>query len=158
MPCTVGRKKKKRETNFWGIYCLMLSKVSSVEKICKPIHIDTAVNLIYQCSVNAHCITTFEKLIFLVWYIHNSAATTAKLCVCFKSCPPIYIHILIFCCFLHNVFIILTIFHFWVLPPTLRIERFTPTWTLEWHAENVGQICVHCKECGQWEPQDGWMD
>lgn len=49
MPCTIGGGG----INFGGIYCLMLSKVSSVEKICKPIHIDTAVNLIYQCSVNA---------------------------------------------------------------------------------------------------------
>jgi len=59
-----------------------LSKGSSVEKNCKPIHIDTAVNLIYQCSVNT-------LLHYYFWetgipcLIHNSAATTAKLYVCF---------------------------------------------------------------------------
>jgi len=133
----------------------MLSKVSSVEKICKPIHIDTAVNLFYQCSVNA-------VLHYYFWetdirLIHTNLLQQQPNCMYVPNPAHQFTFTFsVFCCFLHNVCIILTIFHFWVVPPTLTIEGITPTWTLEWHAENVGQIYVRCKECCQWEPWDEW--
>jgi hypothetical protein len=57
------------------------------------------------------------------------------------SAHPFTFTFSVFCYFLHNVFIILMIFHFWVVTVSdisnehaasiFRIERITPTWTLE---------------------------
>ena len=70
---------------FWrgvgGIYCLMLSIVP-LNRFVNFYILILQLTCFISVQLIQFCITTFHKLIFLVWYIHNSAATTVKLYVC----------------------------------------------------------------------------
>jgi hypothetical protein len=134
MPCTIGKKRQILEDST----AACCPKLVLLKRFVNLYILILQLTCFISVQLMPSCITAFEKLIFLVWYMDNSAATTAKLYVCLQPCAPIYIHIL--CILLLTAQCVYNINHI----PFLGAASNPEDWRNYTYMNTKGMTCKKC--------------